>query len=100
MHYYTWKKLHTIVETLSQSGDKKVLLEEALLELNKINDVRVPPKFRNQISAIKENLLPPENEQQIMDSNYVFPQIQNLTEDEADEIIHTICKLESFMNPN
>ncbi len=100
MYRYTWKKLHAIAETLSQSGDKRISLEKALFQLDNIKEAGIPPKFRKQVRSIKNNLLPPENQSLITRSNNVSSPIQNLTEDEIDDIIHMICTLESFMNPN
>lgn len=95
-----WRKFHSIVEILCQSGDKKVLLEKAVLEIKKIDEIDIPPQFREQINAIKKNLLLPKNVQMISRASYVSCPIHNLSEDEVDDIIHMICKLESFLNPN
>lgn len=100
MNYYTWKKFHSIVEIICQRGDKKVLLEQALLEISSINEIDIPLKFREQVNALKRNLLPPKNVQMISRANYASCLIQNLTEDEVDDIFHAICELESLMNPN
>ncbi len=100
MEHSSWRKFHTIVEILCQSGDKKVLLDKALLELYKIDQVDIPPEFRVQIEAIKRTLLPAKNVHNIVSANNISYPIQNLTEDEVDEIFNTFCELESFTNSN
>jgi hypothetical protein len=100
-----WRKFHFIAEILCHGNDKRELLKKAAHEIDTIDPVymkgrNIPQKYIEQVCRIKEILSLPQNVcilKNVPVSNFV---IQNLTEEEADNLVRMIFELESNLNPN
>lgn len=100
-----WRKFHFIAEILCHGDDKRELLKKAAHEIDTIDTVHmkvrnIPQKYIEQVRRIKEMLSLPKNVcilKNVPISSFV---IQNLTEEEADNLVRMIFELESNLNPN
>lgn len=90
---------------MCHGNDKRELLKKAAHEIDTIDPVymkgrNIPQKYIDQVCRIKEMLSLPKNVcilKNVPASTFV---IQNLTEEEADNLVRMIFELESKLNPN
>lgn len=100
-----WRKFHFIAEILCQGDDKRELLKKAAREIDKIDTVnmkgrKIPEKYIEQVRRIKEMLSLPKNVHVLKNTPHSNFVVQNLTEEEADNLVSMIFELESKLNPN
>lgn len=100
-----WRKFHFVAEILCQGDDKRELLKKAAHEIDKIDTEimmgrKIPVKYIEQVCHIKKMLSLPKNVHVLKNTPHSNLVVQNLTEEEADNLVSMIFELESKLNPN